>query len=557
MTPADVIAGLRDAPDPTDADLADALDKFRALIDRGDVQDGQPVPSMLTWAELNALLLEGCIYDGGDRLIACLDSDVDVAAGASPAEDVDVWQPDASGDYSYRRDQISELDINDPHVFKCDNPERGTWRFSPFDAINYLRRTGWICDDESGTPYQWDGTVYRRMTIKKLDDAVYRAIDKSPHKVPVSARAVRDCTRNFQALMTASTLTTSDGRYTGRLIAFQNGWYNVDDDVFLPPSRNVFVTSQYNAVYDPRITSHPVEDVYRKVIPDGRTRQAWYEICGSVIFRGDGNAPSSIYILYGPGETGKSALGGTLADVIGYDLTSFADLRQLSTRFNASVIEGKLLNFCGEAGSKKDVADGELLKKIADKDWITVERKNVDAYQIKSDCDLLFASNGVPNFGDTSSGMRRRLVIIPCRQDMTRADMIWDDLRADDAKSWLINMALKAHHARAGGNFTISDEMQKEHSAFSKTSSPLYDFLCDYFSVDVLDKSFVRSRLDDAYSYSLYAVYEKYCARTNSAKLSSRQFNENIRNEFNLRTDYAYTYDEYGERVHTVQFHRP
>lgn len=79
--------------------------------------------------------------------------------------------------------------------------------------------------------------------------------------------------------------------------------------------------------------------------------------------------PPAIFLLYGPGNTGKTALHQMIARVVGEQNVSTLGLSQITSRFGTAELNGKLLNVCGETGGasrRQTGVDGELLKKLTD-----------------------------------------------------------------------------------------------------------------------------------------------------------------------------------------------
>ena len=104
-----------------------------------------------------------------------------------------------------------------------------------------------------------------------------------------------------------SILNKVDSDYNGNLVPFNNGLYNIDEDILLPYTEFIFQTTIFNCRYDPSIRSHPVEDIYKRIIPDEKTLNFFYEAVGYTLFH-KGMNPPSVFLIYGPGNTGKSAL---------------------------------------------------------------------------------------------------------------------------------------------------------------------------------------------------------------------------------------------------------
>ena len=540
---------LRRVPEPSDGLTASATSKFDRMVSDGLLSDGATVPTGFSYEELNALMLEGRI---------CLDDNRFVAVADAPAS---VEKPVEAGpiraDAGTEGARLPRTDLATPGMTARVDPipakqfgiwkkgKQGAVRYVRCEMIRYLINLG-ITADDNGTFHCWDGIVYRRIDESEVRNDVYDALEGTDVELSTgemgstmmqlasnarfSHRAVPDA---FYAMST----------YDGEIAAFANGWYNITQDEWVRPTPNIFLTRQYSATYRPSVTSHPVADVVKGIIPDDDTRRFFYEMCGYIMFSQELTVPA-IFVIYGPGNTGKTALQTALTHALGEENVSHLDMGQLCGRFTLSDIEGRILNVCGETGSAmvngSTVADGELLKKLAEGQTVLVDRKHSQPRPLTNTAKLLFVSNSVPNFGDTSSGLYRRLYIIPCRVEQDWDSQIYGTLCDEDAQSYLVNQFLQGYlrfEAR-GRRFAPSAEMQDELVRF-KTQESMMDYLEAFFGTT--DRAEVARALNGQYAQDVYREYRSYMAETGGNPLSQRRFDEKLRNEFGVVGHYVHT----------------
>jgi putative DNA primase/helicase len=99
--------------------------------------------------------------------------------------------------------------------------------------------------------------------------------------------------------------------------------------------------------------------------------------------------------------------------VIGEGNCSAVTVSSLSRQFSSAGLEGKLANFSEEEPISCFKETGEL-KKITGNSPVFVENKFEKGYTMVNRAKIIMSYNKVPYLGDTSYGMRRRLLIVPC-----------------------------------------------------------------------------------------------------------------------------------------------
>lgn len=395
-----------------------------------------------------------------------------------------------------------------------------------------------IAFSEDGTMYRFNSMYYEPLPDVAFDKIVYgitRMVELRPPSVSTIGN-LRNLAR-AENLVSDLALTSEDSYRGDSVVPFQNGIYNADRDLLLPFTPSVFCTRLYGATYDPRIRQHSIEAVYRRIIPDPATLDFFFEMVGYILFSPTQTIPA-MFCIYGPSETGKSALGKAIEAALGRDNISHLDLAQITEKFSTAEMEGKLLNMCGETGTGvvggKARADGQMLKQLSEGAMISVQRKNQRPFDMVATAKLMFLTNSIPNFGDTSSGIYRRLYIIPCRHKQRTSERIYDKLTEETAVSWLVNQALKGYKRfmQRGGVFATSAEMEEEMVAF-RVQEPIQDFLQACYGTLKVEE--VREELLKTPSMAfVYDEYVDYVSRTGGKPYSMRKFSEILRNEYGL-----------------------
>lgn len=465
-------------------------------------------------------------------------------------------------DVSVRRYDIGIINPLDYRIVEYKVNKKGTTdAFLNRNNVVWYLKSHYVVYD-NGIPYIFNGCIYTQIDDEMVERMIYQAIDAYDMAPFPKKHDINDIIAKLRVTSTPLDIPrpdgwNADGEYDSEnIIPFANGLYNMDIDELLPFTPFVFITRQLHAMYRPAITEHPVEKIYQNIIPDKDTLRFFYEMAGFSMFSPI-MTPSSIFLIYGPGNTGKSALQEAVTCASGFENTSTLDLAQISGSFTTSELLGKLINVCGETGSgqSREVSkvDGELLKRLSDGQPITVQRKYGHPFQMCNTAKLWFVSNTLPDFGDTSSGLYRRLYIIPCRQEQDYDAKIKGPMQESEAISWLINKCLAGYRdfVANGRKFHVSAEMLSERSSYKKQDA-LMDFIEQWYGT--CDKSVVVDKLNGVWVGDIYEEYKNYVLKSGGRPLSSRKFSEKIRNEFDMDADKVRTYQSNGNPTYRIRF---
>lgn len=424
-------------------------------------------------------------------------------------------------------------------------------KFNPNATITYLRDCG-IVFDMDGVCRKFDGRIYAYFDEREVERMIYVAVDSqpggyvaTPHDITVVVSACKALLPPRYGLF---------GHFDGAeeyetekipLIAFENGIYNPETGKMLPFTSWVYLTSYIHARFDPLVKTSPAKSVLKNILPQQETLDALYEMIGYFLFEPT-MYPPALFNLYGPGNTGKSAIANMIAEIIGWENVAELGLEQLTDKFTTAELEGKKINICGETDdtpSRQTKVIGATIKKLSDGQRITVQKKYGHPYQMRNTAKLLFCTNSPPDFGDDSSGIYRRLYIIPCRQRQDPKAMIYDDLVTTESKSYIVNRSLDAYlmFVNNGKQFSVSQQMNEEHTQF-ESQNGWRDFIQNMFGCTDPEEvgQAIANHEDYCYTTELYSAYLEYIRSTLGQPMSRKRFVEKIRNEYNLKTKTVY-----------------
>ncbi len=430
-----------------------------------------------------------------------------------------------------------------PSCFQLLNVgEKGSMSIDVMQMVRYMSAQNIVFDGDR--PYMFDGQIYREVPAGVVKKMINDAVESLGVDSLVLTRnkmgdiytqvQLHNMAEFFDERVPASFHETFD--YEGHLVPFANGLYNIEGDDLLPYTPYVFKRTLLAATYNPRIIDHPVEEVYRGIIPDDDTRKFFFEMVGYMLFSPEQTIPA-IFVIYGPGGTGKTALQTAITAALGAVNVSHLDLGQISGTFTTAEMDGKLLNVCGETGPGGNrgpfMPDGQLLKKLSEGQSITVQRKNQAPYLMTPTAKLLFVTNSIPDFGDSTSGMSRRLYVVPCREKQNAEARIYDKLVEDEAVSWLVNQALLGYRRFLKRNmrFSVSPQMSREAMAFN-----IQDSVCEFLQsyCGSLDPIVIHNQLLGRRWMDLWDEYKEYMEDTGIKPVPKKVFKEKLRNEYRL-----------------------
>lgn len=424
---------------------------------------------------------------------------------------------------------------------------KGGLKFNPSEVIHYLRDLYIVFDN--AVPRQFDGRIYREIPMQTIKDYIYDAAARAEGLYVPSDNDIRTILHAARSMLRVQYIgfpepeMAEDYETEGEkgLIVFENGIYNATTNRLLPFTPFLFLTAFIHAEFDPTVRTADAHNTLMGIIPNSETLDFLFEMCGYLFFNPT-LYPPALFNLYGPGNTGKSAIAHMILNIIGKENVSQMGLAQITARFTTAQLEGKMLNICGETGdtsSKITHIDGQLIKNLSDGDIITVERKGQDPYEIRNTAKFLFVTNSIPDFGDNTSGLYRRLYVIPCRVQQDKSAAIYDKLTDQQSRSWIINKALAAYFnfLDRGKTFIVSPQMETELTQF-KSQDSVMDFIQATFNTS--EPQVVASKIAESeelcWTTELYDNYMIYTREALSQPVSRKKFVERIRNEYSLKT---------------------
>lgn len=394
-------------------------------------------------------------------------------------------------------DQVQRPTANDALTQSHTDPHRLSAAFVRATATDSLGRTT-LCFWK-GDCWRWKGTAYVRVNDKELEADVLQFIRKDLDDRQAMDHYGNALKASPHLMKSTITALHSDNLIRGNpdqpvglgalkdvkgLISTQSGLLNikqlVDHDTvsILPHTPEWFSTTSLPYAFD-QAAKCPKWRNFLEWMFDGDSErislvQEWMGYCLT-----PGNSLQKFLVLTGSGANGKSVLLQVLISILGQDNVSAISPAAFRDKFGLIALIGKLANVCADVDI--DHIDEGRLKALVGGDLITADRKFRDAVEFKCSAKIIFATNNLPRFKDTTEGIWRRLCILPCLASIPASEQnfrLTDDLLEEAAG--IFNFAVEgARRLHQINGFTSSTVSEAAKEALRQKGDPVRAFLRD------------------------------------------------------------------------------
>ncbi len=383
--------------------------------------------------------------------------------------------------------------------------------------------------------FEYVGTHYRPVEDEDLRCLLTSHIDEMTGSMSMNRLAsVMQClkARTLVPSITEPSSWICESPRTGEFIAMKNGILDLsrvlagEKNVLIPHSPNWFSPVCLPYEFNPDAECPLWFDVLCKSL-DGDfdltcLLQEWF---GYLLAKG--THQQKFAILYGEGGTGKSTTCAALQAMLGYLNVSSVSLEDLGSRFHLYRTLGKLANISAETEEINKVAEGKL-KALTSGDPVPFEEKGKPIFDATPTARLIFAMNNLPRFTDRSSGLWRRLILIPFDRVIPEAERV----RGMDKAEWwvqqgempgILNWAIEGLKRLRVMGFTNPARCQGLIESYRRESNPARAFL-------------LRNYREEPAGYvvtkDVYQAYRNECLRSGTQPLHEANFGKEIKRTF-------------------------
>lgn len=357
--------------------------------------------------------------------------------------------------------------------------------------------------------------------------AGHRAIESAMVKhIPTLKNAQRIEVMKYLELI-CNDVNEADARY----IAFNNGVYDIVEDVLKPFTSDLIITNKIPWNYDESAYSELCDNTLNKLAcQDKAIRLLLEEAIGYSFYRR--NELSKAFFLTGEGANGKSTFLDMLKNVLGQINYSSLDMAELDERFSVATMSGKLANVGDDISD--DFLQGRAIstfKKIVSGNQVKAEYKGVDAFFFNPYTKLYFSANSLPRTKSKGFGaILRRLVIIPFNARFTKDDPDYDPfitwkLKDEQVMEYLIQLGIKGlKRVLENRDFTESKKVEKELEEYEIANNPILLWLQEK----------ELSEIENEPTKEVHRNYRAFCIENGFTEMTLMNFSKEINKRLNL-----------------------
>jgi len=256
----------------------------------------------------------------------------------------------------------------------------------------------------------------------------------------------------------------------------------------------------------------------RQVLPEEEAIWALHEFIGSCFISKRLLKLEKALFLIGEGSNGKSVIYDVIRALLGEQNVSGVSLEQLTNnRFQASLIEGKLLNYAPEVSAKFEPTE---FKRLVSAEGVQFERKGKDAKEAKAELlpRIMFNGNQKPVSGEITHAIERRMVFIPFNviiQDKDQDPELANKLKQELPGIWAI-VQEGMRRLLKNKKLTHSPLIERENLDYKRTINSVHAWVTD--ERIVIDKGgWIPVR-------EFYEEYAKWCYNSDMEVLPVKDF---------------------------------
>lgn len=316
-------------------------------------------------------------------------------------------------------------------------------------------------------------------------------------------------------------------------INLKNGILYTEKMELRPHDKNKFFTYRLNHNYTPS-TETPVFDKFLNLLGSGdkAKEELIKEYIGYILSGCDYSKFNKVLILDGAGSNGKTSLINIIENLVGVDNVASESLTSLNdNRFSTYSLVGKMVNFCAEEPKEAFSASG-ILKKLTGNDPVMVEQKHMKSFPYINYAKFIISYNEVPYLADRTSGMKRRLMIVPCTTDLEKnPELKIANLKEQIEPEYgaIMNKCLLAFkNVQERGDFTIVQSGIDRYKEIEMMSDPVLDFvstkLVFYDDLSPADRTTVFKYAGSESAVSAEELWPEFLKFTGGTKMAQRGF---------------------------------
>ncbi|MGS5040737.1 phage/plasmid primase, P4 family [Staphylococcus saprophyticus] len=312
-------------------------------------------------------------------------------------------------------------------------------------------------------------------------------------------------------------------------IRFKNGI--LQDGEFIPVNYQEFTPYIVDIDYEP--DAKPVEEVdqYIKLLTnnDKDYEKLLYEIIGHTLIVNPEfkRLMGKFFIFVGDGGNGKGTLLTIIRSILDRKNVTGLSIRNMADERYFTTMKGKLANLGDDIQDEPINNDQmKLLKNISTCDYVSMRQLYRQSEDVELTCTLIFTSNHILKSFEKGESYKRRVVWLPMYSKPTKKDPKFiTKLTTPKALKYWIKLIVDGY-MRLYNNvqFTESVAVNKFNQDYHNENDTSGLFLQDFKKEDI----------EGLRPPEIYEQYEAFCDENGVNVMSRKQFQANIKEDFNL-----------------------
>jgi len=315
------------------------------------------------------------------------------------------------------------------------------------------------------------------------------------------------------------------------LINLQNGILNLDTENLQPHSANLLFRVQLPVNYDQNAKCEQLMKYLDQGLPEEKNKISALEALASTLL--PNTHLEKMFMNVGSGANGKSTYLKIVERFLGQENVSNISIHDMeSDRFAKAGLDGKLANIYADI-SRKEIPELGAIKAIISSDSIEVQRKNQHRFKMRNTAKLIFSCNELPELGEDSHAVYRRLVLIEWNQRFTHDDKnhkinpnLIEELTTEQELSGILNLLLPyVQKIKKNGKLTFDENSLKLRSIWAQKADPIGTFLDSCIEQDFETKT---SKVN------IFQAFCKWCKEQKITPKKEKAFNYKVSQKFGI-----------------------
>lgn len=308
------------------------------------------------------------------------------------------------------------------------------------------------------------------------------------------------------------------------LIAFNNGIYDIANNVLKPFDEQIVMTNKIPWDYDESAYSELADATLNKLAcHDPAIRSLLEECIGYCFYRR--NELSKAFILTGDKSNGKSTFLDMVKNLLGDANVSNLDLSELDERFSTASMASVLANIGDDISD--EFLQGRVVatfKKIVSGNRIKAEYKGQDPFFFNPYLKMLFSANDIPRIKDKTGAVLRRLVIVPFNATFSKDDPDYDPfivwkLKDESVMKYLVKIGVEAlKRILVNKSFSSSQQVEKEIQDYEYQNNPILMFLEETPIEEIVNQSCKQ----------VHMAYKVFCKENSFMEMTLANFTKEL-----------------------------